>query len=583
MEKLLFENKETFSEKLNSNNKEQITLSFSLKNCQKDIYYKISIINNDNLFENFYLFETEEIECKEDNSEISFSKKLNCNYYFNKRQILIINIIKSISFSSPLLSKKYERITVFSSLVGSPNSIYERTIRKNAPDSERLIIKLDKYINNNLNNQYYIFDFFKNGLKISNFISFDFSNGNNKQPISKTNNIIFYILKNISNLISNYTSNHLFYSYGFGGKIKKEDNFKNIFNINENSSPIKNYDEVMVSYNNIINKIIQDNQIYFSFLIRKVSQEIYKIYEIKFYNILFILTREIIDKSDIKDTVDAIIESSYLPLSIIIIGIGENNFNKMNKLFNDIPNNSSIGMKKMRDNVLFKSLNNDFDNDVEKMIEFILNDVKKQILYFYELIKFTPELLLQNNLINIKNSFSIYNLSVCINDNEEIFKNQNKEIIISKNFYDSVIPNKDEINKEKKENEKSIINFGREWDKEMFIESLNINQFQFNNKNAYSNELNKNNIFNLDNQKINDKSNECNKNIENIDNNHHDFKKINNNFKITSLKSIYEEKEIINPYNPYSLEKRNELNNFYESNNNNNNILYEENIKYNKE
>ena len=255
----------------------------------------------------------------------------------------------------------------------------------------------------------------------------------------------------------------------------------------------------------------------------------------------------------------------------------------MNKLFNDIPNNSSIGMKKMRDNVLFKSLNNDFDNDVEKMIEFILNDVKKQILYFYELIKFTPELLLQNNLINIKNSFSIYNLSVCINDNEEIFKNQNKEIIISKNFYDSVIPNKDEINKEKKENEKSIINFGREWDKEMFIESLNINQFQFNNKNAYSNELNKNNIFNLDNQKINDKSNECNKNIENIDNNHHDFKKINNNFKITSLKSIYEEKEIINPYNPYSLEKRNELNNFYESNNNNNNILYEENIKYNKE
>ena len=583
MEKLLFENKETFSEKLNSNNKEQITLSFSLKNCQKDIYYKISIINNDNLFENFYLFETEEIECKEDNSEISFSKKLNCNYYFNKRQILIINIIKSISFSSPLLSKKYERITVFSSLVGSPNSIYERTIRKNAPDSERLIIKLDKYINNNLNNQYYIFDFFKNGLKISNFISFDFSNGNNKQPISKTNNIIFYILKNISNLISNYTSNHLFYSYGFGGKIKKEDNFKNIFNINENSSPIKNYDEVMVSYNNIINKIIQDNQIYFSFLIRKVSQEIYKIYEIKFYNILFILTREIIDKSDIKDTVDAIIESSYLPLSIIIIGIGENNFNKMNKLFNDIPNNSSIGMKKMRDNVLFKSLNNDFDNDVEKMIEFILNDVKKQILYFYELIKFTPELLLQNNLINVKNSFSIYNLSVCINDNEEIFKNQNKEIIISKNFYDSVIPNKDEINKEKKENEKSIINFGREWDKEMFIESLNINQFQFNNKNAYSNELNKNNIFNLDNQKINDKSNECNKNIENIDNNHHDFKKINNNFKITSLKSIYEEKEIINPYNPYSLEKRNELNNFYESNNNNNNILYEENIKYNKE
>ena len=252
MEKLLFENKETFSEKLNSNNKEQITLSFSLKNCQKDIYYKISIINNDNLFENFYLFETEEIECKEDNSEISFSKKLNCNYYFNKRQILIINIIKSISFSSPLLSKKYERITVFSSLVSSPNSIYERTIRKNAPDSERLIIKLDKYINNNLNNQYYIFDFFKNGLKISNFISFDFSNGNNKQPISKTNNIIFYILKNISNLISNYTSNHLFYSYGFGGKIKKEDNFKNIFNINENNSPIKNYDEVMVSYNNII-------------------------------------------------------------------------------------------------------------------------------------------------------------------------------------------------------------------------------------------------------------------------------------------------------------------------------------------
>ena len=44
------------------------------------------------------------------------------------------------------------------------------------------------------------------------------------------------------------------------------------------------------------------------------------------YNILMILTDGIID--DIKETIDQLVEGSFLPLSVIIIGVGNTDFSK---------------------------------------------------------------------------------------------------------------------------------------------------------------------------------------------------------------------------------------------------------------
>ena len=52
------------------------------------------------------------------------------------------------------------------------------------------------------------------------------------------------------------------------------------------------------------------------------------------YTILMILTVGIID--DMDETIDALVEASFLPISVIIIGNGDANFSNMNFLDSDI-------------------------------------------------------------------------------------------------------------------------------------------------------------------------------------------------------------------------------------------------------
>ena len=420
--------KEIFSEKYNTTCEDKIVLNFTLTKCKEDFYYKITIFNYEHSLGNFEKFETEEILCKKDNSEINFKKKLNCDYIFNKRQLFKICILKGIDINSTKKYKKNERITIFSSLITSPNSTYER----DDPDSEKIIIKIDKDKSND-SKKLSIYDFIKCGTKLSCFISIDFSNEKNEIDnffLEEEDNFS-NIIKSILNIISIYTPNHLFNIYGIGGKMKFEDNFKKVFNINMNEidASIKTFDEIIDNYSNCKNQVISDDKIYLSTLLNKINNEIRLLNEDKNYYIIFILIKGNIYEDDIKYALDSIIESSYLPLSIVIYNAGES-FKEMNNIFNSFPGVSSVGMKKMRDNLLFLSLN-DFDSDIEKMVEISLKEIVKQILFFYELIGFTPE--------NMKNSFCLLNNSVIINNNlindHENLNNLEKKSKSSSNTY----------------------------------------------------------------------------------------------------------------------------------------------------
>lgn len=140
-------------------------------------------------------------------------------------------MIKSFTIDSSKFSRSYERITVLSSLICSKDCIYIRNIKENDINSEKLIIKVEKY-NNNEENQFTIFDYLKSGIKLSNFISFDFSDSCDQQSITETKNIILNILKNISNRISNYSFDKIFHTHGFGGTFKNEEVSNSIFNVN---------------------------------------------------------------------------------------------------------------------------------------------------------------------------------------------------------------------------------------------------------------------------------------------------------------------------------------------------------------
>ena len=68
-------------------------------------------------------------------------------------------------------------------------------------------------------------------------------------------------------------------------------------------------------------------------------------------------------------TIDALVENSFLPFSVIIVGIGEADFSKM--VGNDIPLASSDKVRWVRDLVQFIQ-NNKYKND-EKTLTFYIN------------------------------------------------------------------------------------------------------------------------------------------------------------------------------------------------------------------
>ena len=110
----------------------------------------------------------------------------------------------------------------------------------------------------------------------------------------------------------------------------------------------------------------------------------------KFY-ILLMLTDGLI--SDMKDTIDQLVIGSSLPLSVIIIGIGNANFNQMNILdADDNPLKSREGIQAARDLVQFVPYNK-FRDDTKKLAEEVLMEVSTQVLEYYEMNNILPEII----------------------------------------------------------------------------------------------------------------------------------------------------------------------------------------------
>lgn len=401
---------------------EKLNLSFSLKNCDKEINYSIKVIlsNSTGYKQNF---ETEEKKCVGNELSVRFNKKMSCVYYFEYRQNLKINIIRKIPLSNKI--KVTERLTVLSSLISSPNAYYER--KCNDKDyKETICINLDTENNNSLVQNKSLFEYFKSGVKLTCFLSFDFSSPPNIPTLNDTKMNYTQLLKYINLIISSYTNNHIFYSNGFGAKYKYSD--EPIFNLNmsEKDSAISTIEKVNHHFDECIEKhlIIPEKNIVLSSLIKKINDDIYKLYEIRYYNVSFIFIRDNVNKNDLSQIKDKIIESSYLPLTIFIIGIGKNDFIETKKLIGSRFQFSSKGMEKMRNNIYFIDLIKDFSNNSEELISFTFKELYKQIIEFFSLIKCSPKKIEENNLDSIKKSFNKYNSSIwlnSINDNNKSF------------------------------------------------------------------------------------------------------------------------------------------------------------------
>ena len=159
------------------------------------------------------------------------------------------------------------------------------------------------------------------------------------------------------------------------------------FPINNNQSDpnIHLIDNVLVEYRKFITEITLSGPTNFAPMISDLNNEVKSNLNKGMtmgYNILLILTDGQID--DLTDTIDEMVEASFLPISVIIVGIGNGDFTSMDIL--DADENPLYDRRKRkadRDLIQFVPFNK-FKNDPPKLAEQVLEEIPRQVVEYYQ-------------------------------------------------------------------------------------------------------------------------------------------------------------------------------------------------------
>ena len=384
------------------------------------------------------------------------------------------------------LLKPYYTINFYNSrnqLIATINeTLTDKYLQKNKPSK---LIPINNYLflydNSTITKKATFIDYINAGVKIALSIGIDFT-GSNGHPLDdgtlhsikdgKPNDYEKAIIS-CGNIVAPYDYDQLFQVYGFGAIIKSSisDKASMCFAINLKDNPdIYTIDNVIKTYHDIIkkDKLTFAGPTEFTPIIKKViSRMITK--NILEYHILMILTDGVID--DLQDTIDILVEASSLPLSVIIIGIGNEDFSKMEVLDGDeVPLKSRSGKIRTRDIVQFVPFSK-FQNDAKKLSMEVLAEIPRQMIEYFQFKNLSPnklkDLIQQDKIQNIPQN-PIYNNKV---------NNYQQENNTHRVFIDNVRQNPLNQNN-------NINNRG------------NMTQRNYQNKNIYNNNKNKPNVNN---------------------------------------------------------------------------------------
>ena len=263
------------------------------------------------------------------------------------------------------------------------------------------------YNKSRLIKNYSLIDYIKNGITIKLTIGIDYTSSN-KEPndplslhyLGSGMNDYEQAIRSCGMIVAYYDYNQMFPVYGFGAVLNGENQANMCFNVNFQQNPeIYTIDNVIREYRNSFNNLILAGPTEFCPIIKKVIENIKRENDPLKYNILLILTDGII--YDMKETIDALVECSFLPLSVIIIGIGNDHFKEMIELDgDDKPLTNSRGIKRKRDLVQFVPYNR-YKYNPTLLAEQVLEEVPRQIIEFYSMNGIYPENLRMANLGNI--------------------------------------------------------------------------------------------------------------------------------------------------------------------------------------
>ncbi|XP_060064622.1 copine-8-like isoform X2 [Ylistrum balloti] len=203
-------------------------------------------------------------------------------------------------------------------------------------------------------------DYVKGGTQLNFTVAIDFtaSNGNPASPTS----LHYYspyqpnqygaAIQAVGEIIQDYDSDKMFPVLGFGGKLP-DGSVSHEFPLNFNSANpyCAGIQGIMQAYYGALQKVQLYGPTNFSPVIQHVARFASSMRDGNSYFVLLILTDGVI--TDLPNTIEAIVHSSGLPMSIIIVGVGNAEFDAMDVLDADNNRLSSRGKQAVRDIVQF--------------------------------------------------------------------------------------------------------------------------------------------------------------------------------------------------------------------------------------
>lgn len=237
-------------------------------------------------------------------------------------------------------------------------------------------------------------DLLKMGMQINFSIGVDFTQSN-KDPflpdslhstVTPEPNCYERVICSCGKVLAYYDYDQQFPFFGFGAKINSFEPVNHCFAVNqrENDPEINGIDEVIKAYKTSFSYIQLYGPTYFSPLINRINTMVKeKLLQgaNKDYMILMIITDGIIN--DMTQTIDSIVESAKLPISIVIVGVGNADFTNMELLDgDDIPLKNSKNEIRLRDIVQFVPFSK-FEGNAQKLSEEVLAEIPRQIEEYY--------------------------------------------------------------------------------------------------------------------------------------------------------------------------------------------------------
>jgi hypothetical protein len=243
--------------------------------------------------------------------------------------------------------------------------------------------------------KYTFYDYVRGGIQLNLIVAIDFtaSNRDPREPLSlhymspngDSMNQYEQCIRAVGEILCPYDSDQLFPVFGFGAKIGQRVEHCFPLTFDQQAPCVSGLDAILGAYRYSLGQVQLSGPTLFAPVITHASQRAVQSFQAdRTYTILLIVTDGVIN--DMQDTTDAIVAAGRIPLSIIIVGVGNANFDAMDVLdADDVPLLSRSGHKMCRDLVQFVPFNRFTNRHYSVLAAEVLEEIPRQLCQWAEM------------------------------------------------------------------------------------------------------------------------------------------------------------------------------------------------------